>query len=52
VLRETPGVSVDYAAVVDATSLEPLPVIRPPARALVAVRLGQVHLIDNAALLD
>ncbi len=51
-LQATPGVLVEYAAVVDAASLEPLQTIRAPARALVAARLGTVRLIDNAALLD
>jgi len=52
ILRATPGVAIEYAAIVDATSLEPLPTIRPPARALVAARLGRVRLIDNMAVLD
>ena len=50
VLADTPGVTVDYVAVVDAETLEPLVTIRPPARALIAARLGSVRLIDNAAL--
>ena len=50
VLADTPGVTVDYVAVVDGQSLEPLQTIRPPARALIAARLGSVRLIDNAAL--
>jgi pantoate--beta-alanine ligase len=50
-LEATPGVTPDYVAIVDATSLEPLIRTEPPARALVAARLGSVRLIDNAALL-
>ncbi len=50
VLADTPGVTVDYVAVVDAEMLEPLVTLRPPARALIAARLGSVRLIDNAAL--
>jgi len=44
------GVEPDYAAVVDAATLEPLPTIDRPARALVAARVGGVRLIDNCAL--
>ena len=45
------GVAADYAAVVDAATLEPLPRVDREARALVAARLGRVRLIDNAPLL-
>ena len=51
-LAGAPGVSLDYAAVVDSDTLEPLDGIEGPARALVAARLGRVRLIDNAPLLD
>lgn len=52
ILRElrTADLSVDYAAVVDADTLEPLEQVDRPARALVAARLDAVRLIDNAAL--
>jgi pantoate--beta-alanine ligase len=47
---ESRGVAVDYAAVVDAQSLEP-PTGRDAAvRALVAGRLGSTRLIDNCEL--
>ena len=52
VLAGAPGVSLDYVAVVDPGTLEPLQRIAGPARALVAARLGRVRLIDNAPLLD
>lgn len=49
-----PGVALDYAAVVDAETLEPHPgplgVDARPACALVAARIGRTRLIDNAAL--
>ncbi len=45
-----PGVDVDYAAVVDAATLEPLARVEREARALVAARVGPVRLIDNAPL--
>jgi pantoate--beta-alanine ligase len=50
VMGATPGVTLDYAAVVDPTTLEPLDVVRATARALIAARVGGVRLIDNAAL--
>ena len=53
VLLDTPGVSVDYVAVVDPATLEPLDRIRPgrtPVHGLIAARLGPVRLIDNMAL--
>ncbi len=40
---------VDYLAVCDAETLEPLDRIDRPARILVAARLGRVRLIDNEA---
>ena len=53
VLRDTPGASVDYVAVVDPGTLEPLERIEPGRTAvhgLIAARLGPVRLIDNMAL--
>jgi pantoate--beta-alanine ligase len=52
ILRElrAADLSVDYAAVVDAETLEPLEQVDRPARALVAARLGAVRLIDNVAI--
>lgn len=47
---EARGVAVDYAAVVAADSLEPLPSAPAPAVALVAGRLGTTRLIDNLLL--
>ena len=45
------GLAVDYAAVVDAATLEPLARLDRPARALLAARVASVRLIDNAPLL-
>lgn len=56
VMRQTaatraPGaLTLDYAVVVDAETLEPLTTVDRPARALIAGRLGGTRLIDNMAL--
>lgn len=49
---EARGIAVDYAAVVAADTLDPLPPVgpEPPAVALVAGRLGSTRLIDNHLL--
>jgi pantoate--beta-alanine ligase len=44
------GFVVDYLALVDAPTLAPLSVVRPPARLVAAARLGTVRLLDNIAL--
>ncbi len=41
------GFEVDYAVIRDANTLMPLETFDRPARALAAVRLGEVRLIDN-----
>jgi pantoate--beta-alanine ligase len=43
-------VTLDYAAVVDSHSLEPISRVESGARALIAARVGTTHLIDNCAL--
>lgn len=45
-----PGVALDYAAIVDAETLETVTDLRRPARALAAVRVGSARLIDNVAI--
>ena len=49
-LAAHPGIELDYAAVVDAATLEPLGRIDRPARTLLAARVGGVRLIDNCEL--
>jgi pantoate--beta-alanine ligase len=51
VVGATRGVELDYAAVVDPETLEPLETVERTARALVAARVAGVHLIDNAPLI-
>ena len=41
---------IDYVALVDATTLEPVERLDGPARLLVAARLGRTRLIDNLAV--
>jgi pantoate--beta-alanine ligase len=46
-----PGaIRLNYAAVVDAETLEPLPIVDRPARAIIAGQVGATRLIDNRAL--
>jgi len=45
------GLSIDYAAVVDPMTLEPLETLEAAARVLIAGRVGSTHLIDNCALI-
>lgn len=46
-MRRAPGVRVDYAAAVDAATLEPLALLRGRVALLVAARVGRTRLIDN-----
>jgi len=46
----TPLARLDYAAVVDASTFEPVGTIDRPARAIVAARFPSARLIDNVAL--
>lgn len=50
ILGEDPGLAVEYLAIVDGETLAPIDSVRTRARALLAVRLGSVRLIDNVAL--
>ncbi|HET6881000.1 MAG TPA: pantoate--beta-alanine ligase, partial [Pirellulales bacterium] len=49
---DLPDVAVEYVALVDRRTLQPLPTIDQPAVALVAARVGNTRLIDNALLED
>jgi pantoate--beta-alanine ligase len=41
------GFGVDYLALVDGPTLEPIATARPDARLIAAARLGTVRLLDN-----
>jgi pantoate--beta-alanine ligase len=43
---------LDYVAVVDADTLEPIEVADDGSRVLLAVRFGSIRLLDNASVLD
>jgi pantoate--beta-alanine ligase len=45
-----PDVELEYAAIVDAKTLEPVTVLTREGRALVAARVGSARLIDNVAI--
>lgn len=48
--RAPGALTLDYAAVVDLESLEPMATIDRPARAIIAGRVGSTRLIDNCPL--
>jgi pantoate--beta-alanine ligase len=50
VLAKEPAAKPDYAIVVDGATLLPVDVADESSRALLAVRIGNVRLIDNSAL--
>ena len=47
IIKQAPTIHVEYLAVCDPDSLEPLPVFTARAVLLGAVRIGSIHLIDN-----
>ncbi|HEU0113373.1 MAG TPA: pantoate--beta-alanine ligase, partial [Thermomicrobiales bacterium] len=49
-LARTPELDLDYLAVVNGATLEPATTVEPGSRALAAVEVGGVRLIDNVAL--
>jgi pantoate--beta-alanine ligase len=50
VMTEEPAIQIDYMAVCDPTTLEPLEAIDHRAVLLGAIRIGSVRLIDNVAV--
>ena len=52
VLLAEPAVRLDYLAVVDPVTLDPLELLRPGARAFIAATVGGTRLIDNVELGD
>ncbi|MDR3722689.1 MAG: pantoate--beta-alanine ligase [Candidatus Acidoferrales bacterium] len=49
-IEAEPGVSLDYAEVVDADSLDPVIALRKTCCVLLAARVGSTRLIDNALI--
>jgi pantoate--beta-alanine ligase len=47
-LESQPRVLADYVEIVDADSLEPVMMLRGSCYALVAAKVGETRLIDNA----
>jgi pantoate--beta-alanine ligase len=50
IIESEPGVSLDYAEIVDADTLEPAIVLSKTCYALMAARVGGTRLIDNALI--
>jgi len=50
VLDAEPGVSLDYAEIVDADTLDPVMSLRKTCYVLLAARVGGTRLIDNALI--
>jgi pantoate--beta-alanine ligase len=50
VIQATPGAALDYAAVVDDETLEPVTTLRGPTLLALAVHFGSTRLIDNLRL--
>ncbi len=49
-IAKRPAAKLEYAALVDPATLEPVATVEAPVRAILAVRVGNTRLIDNAAL--
>jgi len=47
VLRQAPAIQIEYIAIVDATTLQPLDVVNKKALIALAAKLGSARLIDN-----
>jgi pantothenate synthetase len=52
ILLTEPAVQLDYLAIVDPVTLDPLAHLIPGARALIAATVGETRLIDNISLVD
>jgi pantoate--beta-alanine ligase len=50
IIESEPGVLLDYAEIVDADTLEPVVALRKTCYALLAARVGNTRLIDNALI--
>jgi pantoate--beta-alanine ligase len=50
IIESEPGVALDYSEIVDADTLEPAMALRKACYALLAARVGNTRLIDNALI--
>jgi pantoate--beta-alanine ligase len=50
IVSHYPAVELDYAAIVDPSTLEPLETVEGHARAIIAARVAGIRLIDNAPI--
>jgi pantoate--beta-alanine ligase len=50
-VKRAPLVALDYLQVVDPATLQPVEVVTPGSRAIIAATIGGIRLIDNLALL-
>ena len=50
-IASTPGTTLDYARIVDASTLQPIAALERPALAALAVYFGNTRLIDNVMLI-
>ncbi len=51
-VKRSPAVELDYLQVVEPVTLDPVEVVLPGSRAIVAATIGGVRLIDNVELID
>jgi pantothenate synthetase len=52
IVKRAPEIELDYLQIVDPHSLNPVDVVRPGSRAIVAVLIDDVRLIDNMELMS
>jgi pantoate--beta-alanine ligase len=51
IVKRAPEIALDYLQIVDPETLDPIEVVKPGARAIVAAMIDEVRLIDNMELL-
>ena len=51
IVKRSPDIELDYLQIVDAVTLEPVDLVRPGCRGIIAATIGGVRLIDNLELI-